>query len=179
MLRGVASKVVAGLALASLAAVLATSAIAAPGTPAVALSPLERSVLTDINVFRVAHHLTALQLSTPLTSAAIAHTQEMATQGYFAHESANGELFWKRIQTYYPSTPWVYWSVGENLLWSSPDVGAAQALQLWLNSPEHRANLMNPHWREIGIAAVHANAAPGVFHGLDVTIVTTDFGTRH
>ena len=56
---------------------------------------------------------------------------------------------------------------------------AAQALQLWLNSPEHRANLMNPRWREIGIAAVHATAAPGVFHGLDVTIVTTDFGSRH
>ena len=179
MFRGVATKLAAGLAFAALAAAFATSAVAAPGSPAVALSPLERGVLTDINAFRTAHHLSALQLSTPLTSAAIAHTQEMAAQGYFAHESADGSLFWKRIRTYYPSTPWTYWSVGENLLWSSPDVGPAQALQLWLNSPEHRANLMNPRWREIGVAAVHASAAPGVFHGLDVTIVTTDFGVRH
>src|SRR5438552_16390751 len=179
MFRGVASRLAAGFALACVAAALATSAVAAPGRPAVALSPLEHGVLADINAFRLAHHLSALRLSTPLTSAAVSHTREMAVQGYFAHESGDGSLFWKRIRTYYPSTPWTYWSVGENLLWSSPDVGAAQALQLWLNSPEHRANLMNPRWREIGIAAVHATAAPGVFHGLDVTIVTTDFGTRH
>lgn len=179
MLRGVAARLAAGFALASVAAALATTAVAAPGRPALALTSLEQGVLTDINTFRVAHHLTALRLSQPLTAAAIAHTQEMAAQGYFAHESADGSLFWKRIRTYYPSTPWTYWSVGENLLWSSPDVGASQALQLWLDSPEHRANLMNPRWREIGVAAMHATAAPGVFHGLDVTIVTTDFGARH
>jgi uncharacterized protein YkwD len=167
------------VALACAATALATSAAAAPVSPAVQLGPLEHGVLADINTFRVAHHLSALRISAPLTTAAVLHTQEMAAQGYFAHESADGQLFWKRIRTYYPSTPWTYWSVGENLLWSSPDVGASQALQLWLNSPEHRANLMNPRWREIGIAAVHASAAPGVFHGLDVTIVTTDFGSRH
>jgi len=179
MFRGVASRLAAGVVFACVAAVLATSAVAAPRHPTAALSPLEHGVLADINAFRVTHHLSALRLSPSLTSAAIAHTEEMATQGYFAHESGNGALFWKRIRAYYPSTPWTYWSVGENLLWSSPDVGAEQALQLWLNSPEHRANLMNPRWREIGIAAVHATAAPGVFHGLDVTIVTTDFGARH
>jgi hypothetical protein len=37
---------------------------------------------------------------------------------------------------------------------------------------------MNPRWREIGVSAVHENAAPGVYKGLDVTIVTTDFGVR-
>jgi uncharacterized protein YkwD len=50
---------------------------------------------------------------------------------------------------------------------------------MWLASPEHRANLMNPHWREIGVAAVHVTAAPGIYRGLDVTIVTTDFGVRY
>ncbi len=71
------------------------------------------------------------------------------------------------------------WSVGENLLWSSPDVSAQSALQMWMASPEHRANLLSPRWREVGVAAVHESAAPGVFKGLDVTIVTTDFGVRH
>ena len=179
MAGGLAPKLVAGIVLACVSAALASSAAAAPSQPTVLLSSLERGVLTDINTFRLAHHLSALRLSAPLTSAAVVHTQEMAAQGYFAHESADGSLFWKRIRHFYPSTPWTFWSVGENLLWSSPDVGAAQALQLWLNSPEHRANLMNPRWSEIGIAAVHATAAPGVFHGLDVTIVTTDFGARH
>jgi hypothetical protein len=37
---------------------------------------------------------------------------------------------------------------------------------------------MNPLWREIGVSAVHEAQAPGVYQGLDVTIVTTDFGVR-
>ena len=136
-------------------------------------------MLADINAFRSQHHLARLRLSRPLTVAARAHTRQMAQDGYFAHESANGGAFWKRLQSVYASSPWHYWSVGENLLWSSPRVAPAQALQQWLASPEHRHNLMNPAWREIGVAAVHADHAPGVYNGLDVTIDTTDFGVRH
>ncbi len=54
-----------------------------------------------------------------------------------------------------------------------------RALKLWLASPEHRKNLVDPTWREIGVSAVHVAHAPGVYHGRDVTIVTTDFGVRH
>jgi len=159
-------------------ALLVPAAAAAPQRAHVSLSPLESGVLVDINTFRRAHHLTPLHLNVKLSAAALAHTQQMAQDGYFAHESADGSAFWKRIQAFYGSGPWAYWSVGENLLWSSPDVTPARALEMWLKSPEHRANLMNPRWREIGVAAVHAAAAPGVYQGLDVTIVTTDFGVR-
>ena len=102
----------------------------------------------------------------------------MATGGYFAHESADGTAFWQRIQRYYSANGFHSWAVGENLLWSSPDVDAQGALQMWLNSPEHKANLLNARWREIGVSALHVDAAPGTFRGLDVTIVTTDFGVR-
>jgi len=159
-------------------ALLVPAAAAAPEHAHVSLSPLESGVLVDINTFRRAHHLTPLHLNVKLSAAALAHTQQMAQDGYFAHESADGSAFWKRIQAFYGSGPWAYWSVGENLLWSSPDVTPARALEMWLKSPEHRANLMNPRWREIGVAAVHEAAAPGVYQGLDVTIVTTDFGVR-
>ena len=160
------------------AALLTPAATAAPRHAQAALTPLESGVLIDINNFSRAHQLPPLKLSTRLTAAAREHTQEMAQQGYFSHDSANGFAFWKRIQGFYTSSPWRYWSVGENLLWSSPDVSPSHALQMWLASPEHKANLMNPRWREIGVAAVHEAAAPGVFKGLDVTIVTTDFGVR-
>jgi uncharacterized protein YkwD len=161
------------------AALLVPAATAAPQHPAVVLTPLESGVLVDINAFRREHHLTPLKANAKLGAAALQHTREMAADGYFAHESHNGSLFWKRIQSFYGSSPWRYWSVGENLLWSSPDVSATKALRMWLASPEHRANLMNPHWREIGVAAVHVTAAPGIYRGLDVTIVTTDFGVRY
>lgn len=165
------------IALAAVAAA-APGASAAPRAPAAALSSLESSVLVDINTFRAQHHLAKLHLSGALTRAARAHSTQMAADGYFAHESADGSAFWKRIQSFYGSSRGQYWSVGENLLWASPDVDASHALQLWLASPEHRKNLLTPRWREIGISAVHAAHAPGAFAGRDVTIVTTDFGVR-
>jgi uncharacterized protein YkwD len=102
----------------------------------------------------------------------------MVQDGYFGHESADGSPFWKRIQSFYRSSPGRLWSVGENLVFSSPTIDARLALKLWLGSPEHRKNLMNPLWREIGVSAVHATSAPGAYQGMDVTVVTTDFGVR-
>ena len=160
------------------AALAVPAAAAAPQRHQAGLSALESGVLVDINAFRRAHHLAPLTLNGKLGAAAREHTAQMAAQGYFAHESADGSLFWKRIAAFYRSGPWHFWSVGENLLWSSPDVTPAKALQMWLNSPEHRANLLNARWREIGVAAIHVAAAPGVYEGRDVTIVTTDFGVR-
>jgi len=171
-----AARIILGVIAA--AALVVPAASAAPRHSGAALSPLESGVLVDINAFRRSHDLVPLKLNAKLGAAALAHTEQMAQDGYFAHESADGSLFWKRIQSFYASSPWSYWSVGENLLWSSPDVTPSGALKMWLASPEHRANLMNRRWREIGVAAVHEAAAPGVFKGLDVTIVTTDFGVR-
>ena len=139
----------------------------------------DAAVITATNAIRRSHGLDPLRTSQGLTAAADQHSHSMAKAGYFAHESADGSAFWKRIQTFYGSSRWQVWSVGENLLWSSPDVDAGGALKLWLASPEHRANLLSPKWREIGVSAVHAARAPGTFGGREVTIVTTDFGVRH
>jgi uncharacterized protein YkwD len=166
------------VAATALAALLASASLAGPRAPAAALSPLERGVLADVNAIRMQHHLLPLRLSSQLSAAAREHSQQMAADGYFAHTSADGSSFWKRIQRFYASGTYGYWSVGENLLWASPDVDAQNALKMWMGSPEHRANLLNAHWREIGVSAVHVTGAPGVYHGLDVTIVTTDFGVR-
>ena len=177
-LGGIGRTILLTLAAALAAASTAAAAPARTRQPQAALSTLERGVLLDINVLRQEHHLAALRLNVQLTSAARLHSQQMAADGYFEHESADGSAFWKRVQRFYASSPWSYWSVGENLLWSSPGIDGAGALKLWLASPEHRKNLMNPNWREIGVSAVHAAQAPGVYHGLGVTIVTTDFGVR-
>jgi uncharacterized protein YkwD len=144
----------------------------------VALSSLEAGVLQQLNEIRAQHGLVALKISTPLTASADDHSRQMAADGYFAHNSQDGTVFWKRIRHWYAGTGYGYWSVGENLLWSSPDVDAAGAAQLWKNSPEHKANILDPSWREIGISALHVAAAPGTYHGLAVTIITTDFGVR-
>ena len=68
--------------------------------------------------------------------------------------------------------------MGENLLWAAPSVSAGGAMKMWIASPEHLRNLLNAHWRQIGVSAVRVVRAPGVFHGLRVTVITTDFGVR-
>ena len=139
---------------------------------------LESSVLQQINQVRGEHGLAPLKLSAKLAASAAQHSNEMGADGYFAHESFDHSAFWKRVARWYPSKGWRYWTVGENLLWSSPDVTPSRAVTMWMNSPEHRANLLSRAWREIGLSAVHFDAAPGAYGGQPVTIVTADFGAR-
>jgi uncharacterized protein YkwD len=79
--------------------------------------------------------------------------------------------------SFYVSSGYRYWAVGENLVWST-DLDAKQALKLWMASQHHRANILTPRWREIGISAVSVASGAGVYQDLPVTIVTTDFGVR-
>ena len=158
--------------------VVASPAGASSQRPAASLSTLEQGVLADINALRRQHGLAPLRLSASLSAAARQHSSEMAARGYFSHDSANGGSFDSRIARYYPLSGHRYWSVGENLLWSSPDVDPGGALQMWWNSPEHRKNMLTARWREIGLSAVHVASAPGTYGGREVTIVTTDFGVR-
>ncbi len=169
-----------------LAAALATVALSAPASArndgprssASGVSALEAAVFTEVNQIRAKHGLRALKLSLRLSAAADQQSTAMGAKGFFSHTSADGTPFWKRIRKYYSDRNYRYWSVGENLLWSSPDVDADGALEMWMNSPEHRANILNKNWREVGLSAVHVQQAPGTYQGMDVTIVTADFGVR-
>lgn len=184
MLAGVATRLVRpGLLLALigvLAVPLVVPAAASPAHsgPQAPASVLDQGVLAQLNAIRALHGLVPLHLDTALTASAEAHSLQMGLDGYFEHRSANGTAFWRRIQRWYRSAGYPYWSVGENLLWASPTVDPTQAARLWMASPEHRANILDPRWRQIGIAAVHVDSGPGAFHGLPVTIITTDFGVR-
>jgi len=142
------------------------------------LPTLNHQVLAAVNRFRVAHGLVPLRESAALDRSARQHSDEMGRLGYFGHASASGTVFWRRIRHYYRAAGYSYWSVGENLLWASPSASAGRALQLWIASPEHLRNLLTAQWRQIGVSAVHVAGAPGVFHGLGVTIITNDFGVR-
>jgi uncharacterized protein YkwD len=177
--RGAFAAIVAVFAVACLAPAAALPASARTHAAGSAMAALDQGVLEQLNAIRVQHGLVPLRLNPSLSAAASQHTREMAADGYFEHNSHDGTAFWKRIQHFYGAHGYGYWSVGENLLWSSPDVDAAAALQLWMHSPEHRANILTARWRDIGIAAVHVDSAPGTYQNLPVTIITTDFGVRH
>ena len=143
------------------------------------LRTLNHQIAAAINVYRQAHHLATLRVRVSLNAASRQHSQEMGADGYFDHPSADGTAFWKRIQKYYTSKKYTYWTVGENLLFSSSTISADSALKMWIASPDHRRNLLNPSWRDLGVSAIYATNAGGVYGGSDVTIITTDFGARH
>lgn len=183
-----------GWRLLALAAV-AAAVLAAPATPARvggtsasgvtaaergirAANDLEGGVLAEINALRQRHGLARLRTSPRLRAAADSHSGAMARFGFFKHDSRDGSAFWRRIERFYDSKRYRYWAVGENLLWSAPDLDPARAIRMWLDSPTHRKVLLAPRWRHVGLSAVHVDAAPGVFGGREVTIVTADFGVR-
>ena len=143
-----------------------------------AKSDLEAAVLGEINALRRRHGLAPLRSNARLRAAATSHSTSMVRRGFFSHTSADGTSFSARIGRFYPPGRSGYRAIGENLLWSSPDVDATRALRMWLSSPPHRRNLLLPHWREIGLSAVHANPAPGVFRNAPTTVLTANFGVR-
>ena len=174
MLRGVLGAALAAAALTAVAAATASTSSA----PEIRGRPiLEAKVLVEVNALRVSHGLQPLRPSRELAAAAGQHSLEMVQDGYFEHKGL-GSSYARRLASYYPVGSHRRWLVGENLVWGSPTLSAREAVRLWLHSPEHRANLLRRSWREVGVSAVHAPAAPGVFQGLDVTVITLDFGRR-
>jgi uncharacterized protein YkwD len=137
---------------------------------------LEDRILVALNRIRVRHGLVPLRLNSALGASSVEHSREMGMQGYFAHTSPEGTTLWQRIVPQYNPAGHASFAVGENLLWSSPTIRALAAMSLWMRSPEHRTNILSPRWREVGVGAVRFANAPGVFGGLPVTIITTDFG---
>jgi uncharacterized protein YkwD len=156
------------------ALVLPATAIGAGGTTGQAR--VAAGVVREINVFRVSRGLPRLRVNGELVAAARAHSLEMTTLGYFSHHSADGAAFWQRVRRWYSIRS--SWSTGENLLWRRPRIGGMRVVQLWLASPPHRHNIVDPDWHDVGCSAVHASSAPGVFADEPVTVVTCDFGAR-
>ena len=172
------TRTLAALAAMLVAVVAPSQGSARPGSSATPEAHLQSALLVQINSFRAAHGLARLRVSGALNVVADGHSAQMARLGYFSHDSANGQSFSARIARLYSPRGYRSWSVGENLVWGGPDIGAGRAFRLWLSSPPHRANLLNARWREVGLGAVHSSSAPGVYRGGAATIVTADFGAR-
>ena len=171
-----ATVIAAGSAIAAVDASAATPARF--GDVVTAMPALDTGIVQAVNAARAGHHLAPLTSSNRLGAAAGYHTHEMLRNGYFSHDSAGGGSAGKRIGRFYPATGYRSWQIGEALLWFSPTVDAASAVRSWLESPPHRAILLSSSYREIGVSALHSAAAGGSFGGIELTMITADFGAR-
>jgi uncharacterized protein YkwD len=150
-----------------------------PATGQAPTELIDGSVLDELNRVRAAHGLRPLRAAPSLAASARRHSDQMGRRGFFAHESADGTPFWRRIERFYGDDGFRSWQVGENLYWQSPAMMTAiSVVRSWLASPGHRANALSSSWREAGVGTVSLPSAPGVYRGAPVTIVTVDFGKR-
>ena len=139
---------------------LAAVAWAAPSatTPALAadnLTNLSRGAVDLVNQERLKAGLNPLEWNDRLAAAASSYANEMASQGFFAHNAPDGTTPVSRAQKAgYPAYGWGGLYVGENL---ARGFNTAESVnQAWMNSPEHRANLLLPKYREIGVGVAVA-----------------------
>jgi hypothetical protein len=68
------------------------------------------------------------------------------------------------------------WMIGENLGWGAGSLGRVREMfAAWLRSPPHREDIINPNWREIGLARIHAVR---LFGADEVTLWVAHFGVH-
>jgi uncharacterized protein YkwD len=163
----------------------ASSAQSAPTSPAGAratttsvATALQRLVTAQINLVRHEHGLSRLTVSPQLSQAGREHAQRLALAGYFSHDWSDGTSFGTWIRRFYPVGSAHRWSAGENLAWSTPEITAQQAVEMWLASPEHRRILLSKTWRQVGLGVIRAEGAGGVYNGQSVVILAAEFGIR-
>ncbi|MDQ7912560.1 CAP domain-containing protein [Pseudomonas sp. 102515] len=89
---------------------------------------------------------TPLRWNPALANAALAHSQDMAGRDYFSHTAPGGGTVAERVAR--QGYGWT--RIGENIAAGAGSV--TQAMQGWLASPGHCANLMNPEFTEMGAA---------------------------
>lgn len=123
-----------------------------PDTPVV-----EAAIIEMTNTFRGRQKLGALTANPDLKAAARAYAAYLAKSGLFSH-TADGRVVGDRIS----SAGYTWCQVGENLAMHLSSVGfesrdlAQKAVEGWINSPPHRANLVAPNMTDIGVGVARA-----------------------
>ena len=122
-------------------------------------------LLVATNARRTEARLSPLKKNSKLAAAAQAKAADMFNKNYWAHFGPSGETPWNFIL----DAGYDYEFAGENLaknfMTSDGVVGA------WMNSPTHRANIVNKNYTEVGFAVVD-----GTLNGEDTTLVVQMFG---
>ena len=124
----------------------------------------EASLLSTINTVRKSRGLAPLRVDYRLTRAARGHSADMMHRQYFAH----GSLAARAVHVGARGPRF-----GENLAWAT-GITAQWTVDHWLASPSHRAVLLRPGFRRVGIGVVFGTF---VGHG-NAGVVTADFAGR-
>lgn len=119
------------------------SAPAGPG-PGPELAAARDSILSLTNAARAEEGMAPLTADAALDAVAQAHAEDMVARGYFSHTSPDGDAPWDRVQR----AGLGYTFIGENI---AINASAGAAVDAWMNSAGHRANILREGFGHIGI----------------------------
>jgi uncharacterized protein YkwD len=137
-----------------------------PGILGTTSSITEQQVIALTNSERAKLGLGSVSENPALDQAAKAKAANMFSENYWAHFAPSGKSPWDFMK----SSGYTFTYAGENLAKNfskSDDVVVA-----WMNSPSHRENIVNPKYKDIGIAV-----EDGILNGQQTTLVVQMFGT--
>jgi uncharacterized protein YkwD len=140
------------------------------------LRRVRAAILCLHNKIRAVHGLPALREHKRLRKAAVGHSRDMVRTRYFEHTTPSGRTMVDRILAARYVRANGGWELGENLEWGSGSLATPRgAMDAWMRSPGHRANILKRSYRELGVGVVVgvpvANASGGATY-------TVDFGVR-
>ena len=139
------------IALLPVFAPICAATYAAPYTPLPADAALEATLLTLTNEARTENGVETLEPDERLAQAARHHAAEMASLGYFSHTSPTPENATLSLRVARSGS--FIGTLGENLALVGDTGTAEMTTEGWLESPGHRANLLNPQFTHVGFGS--------------------------
>jgi len=137
-----------------------------PIQPAFSSAISAGNIISLTNESRVTDNLATLVENSQLDAAAQAKANDMLAKGYFSHNTPDGHTPWDFIT----QAGYNYISAGENLAVNFTQ--AENVEDAWMNSPGHRANILNNSYKDIGIGI-----AQGQYQGHEAIFVVQMFGS--
>jgi uncharacterized protein YkwD len=134
------------------------------------------AILCLLNGERADQNLPALSSNSQLAQAASGMCRQMVAEQFFAHETPEGKNVVDRVEPtgYIPNSG--DWVVGENLAWGSGALSTPNAIMNgWMNSPGHKANILAPDYKDIGLSSCQGSPTPTATGG---TVYVNDFGAK-
>ena len=113
------------------------------------------SLLQETNEERVGGGLGGLTLNAQLNQAAQAKANDMATRNYWSHNTPEGNPPW----IFFTAAGYNYQTAGENLAYGFDT--STDAVIGWMNSPGHKANILNTTYKEVGFGVANAGDYQG------------------
>jgi uncharacterized protein YkwD len=135
------------------------------------LAQIRAAVLCLHNQARADKGLPLLRENAKLDKAALGHSNDMVAEGYFDHTTPGGTSFVDRILAAGYVKRNAGWTLGENLAWGTGDLSTPDGVMTsWMNSPDHKANILKRAYREVGIGiklGVPSDGTVGATYTLD------------